>query len=144
MSTSNDALSKMNDAPQLLVATITTNTTTAGVVHDLSNCADQIVAVVLTASGTWTGSLKLLLEDSQNGTTLVTISNENLRLKDPTTGYYTEVADKAEAAKLTANGVSKLAFLKSKKYFKASVVSANITGSAVVSVVVQYEKATQK
>jgi hypothetical protein len=137
-----DALFKANDQPQLLVATITTNRTTAGVSHDLSNCIDQVVAVVLTTFGTWTGSLKLLLEESDDNSTFTTISNSNLRLKNAN-GTYLEPDDKADAAKLIANGVSKLAFLKSKKYFKASVVSENITGSAVVSVIVQYEKAFQ-
>ena len=143
MAHSNDALSKMNDAPQLLVATITTDTTTAGVSHDLSNCIDQVVAVVLSVSGTWTGSLKLALDEGDVSTTLIPISNDNLRLKDPSTGAYLEPADKLEEAKLTSNGTVKVAFLKSKKYFKASVVSADITGSATVSVIVQYEKALQ-
>lgn len=143
MSTSIDALSKMNDAPQLLVATITTNTTTAGVVHDLSNCIDQIVAVPLTVFAySGAGSVKLLLQESDDNSTFTTIPNENLRLKDAT-GNYLEPADKADAAKLSGNGVSKLGFLKSKKYFKASVVSVGITGSVTVSVIVQYEKAFQ-
>ena len=138
-----DALSKMNDAPQLLVATITTNTTTAGVSHDLSNCIDQIVAVVLSVSAySGAGSVKLLLQESDDNSTFTTIPNDRLRLKDAS-GSYLEVADKADAAKLSGNGVSKLGFLKSKKYFKASVVSAGITGSATVSVIVQYEKALQ-
>ena len=63
----NDALFKANDAPQLLVATITTNTTTAGVSHDLSNCFDQIVAVPLTVSAySGAGSVKLLLQEIKN------------------------------------------------------------------------------
>ncbi len=137
----NDALFKANDAPQLLVATITTNTTTAGVSHDLSNCIDEIVAVPLTVSAySGAGSVKLLLQESDDNSTFTTIPNDNLRLKDAN-GSYLEVADKADTAKLSGNGVSKLGFLKSKKYFKASVVSAGITGSATVSVVVQYEKA---
>jgi hypothetical protein len=143
MSTSNDALSKINDAPQLLVATITTNTTTAGLSHDLSNCADQVVAVALTVSAySGAGSVKLLLEESDDNLTFTAIPNEKLRLKDAT-GAYLEPADKADAAKLSANGVSKLGFLKSKQYFKASAVSTGITGSATVSVIAQYEKAVQ-
>jgi len=137
----NDALFKANDAPQLLVATITTNTTTAGVSHDLSNCIDEIVAVPLTVSAySGAGSVKLLLQESDDNSTFTTIPNDNLRLKDAS-GSYLEVVDKADTAKLSGNGVSKLGFLKSKKYFKASVVSAGITGSATVSVIVQYEKA---
>ena len=144
MSTSNDALSKMNDAPQLLVATITTNTTTAGVSHDLSNCIDQIVAAPLTVSAySGAGSVKLLLQESDNNSTFTTIPNDNLRLKNPVTGIYTEVADKAAAAALSALGSNKLGFLKSKTYFKASVVSTGITGSVTVSVIIQYEKAIQ-
>ncbi len=137
----NDALFKANDTPQLLVATITTNTTTAGVSHDLSNCIDEIVAVPLTVSAySGAGSVKLLLQESDDNSTFTTIPNDNLRLKDAS-GSYLEVVDKADTAKLSGNGVSKLGFLKSKKYFKASVVSAGITGSATVSVIVQYEKA---
>ena len=143
MAHSNDALSKMNDAPQLLVATITTDTTTAGVSHDLSNCIDQVVAVPLTVFAySGAGSVKLLLQESDDNSTFTTIPNDRLRLKD-TSGSYIEVADKADAAKLSGNGVSKLGFLKSKKYFKASVVSIGITGSVTVSVIVQYEKALQ-
>ena len=138
-----DALFKSNDQPQLLVATITTNATTAGVSHDLSHCIDQIVAVPLTVSAySGAGSVKLLLQESDDNSTFTTIPNDRLRLKDAS-GSYLEVADKADAAKLSGNGVSKLGFLKSKKYFKASVVSAGITGSATVSVIVQYEKALQ-
>jgi len=138
----NDALFKANDAPQLLVATITTNTTTVGVSQDLSNCDDQVVAIALTVSAySGAGSLKLLLQESDDNSTFTAISNNNLRLKDVVTGVYLEPADKSDAAKLSANGVSKLGFLKSKKYFKASVVSTGITGSATVSVIVQYEKA---
>ena len=114
-----DALSKMNDAPQLLVATITTNTTTAGVSRDLSNCIDSIVAVNLMVSAySGAGSVKLLLQESDDNATFTTIPNDNLRLKDPVTGYYTEVADKATAAALSGLGSNKLGFLKSKKYFK--------------------------
>ena len=143
MAHSNDALSKMNDAPQLLVATITTDTTTAGVSHDLSNCIDQVVAVPLTVFAySGAGSVKLLLQESDDNSTFTTIPNDRLRLKDAS-GSYIEVADKADAAKLSGNGVSKLGFLKSKKYFKASVVSIGITGSVTVSVIVQYEKALQ-
>lgn len=139
-----DALSKMNDAPQLLVATITTNTTTAGVSHDLSNCIDSIVAVGLTVSAySGAGSVKLLLEESDDNSTFTTISNDNLRLKNPVTGYYTEVADKATAAALSALGSNKLGFIVSKPYFKASVVSTGITGSVTVTVIVQYEKREQ-
>jgi len=144
MAHSNDALSKMNDAPQLLVATITTNATTAGVSHDLSNCIDQIVAVALTVSAySGAGSVKLLLQESDDNSTFTTIPNDNLRLKNPSTGIYTEVADKATAAALSGLGSNKLGFLKSKKYFKASVVSTGITGSVTVSVIAQYEKVIQ-
>ena len=102
----NDALFKANDAPQLLVATITTNTTTAGVSHDLSNCFDQIVAVPLTVSAySGAGSVKLLLQESDDNSTFTTIPNDNLRLKDAS-GSYLEVVDKADAAKLSGNGVS--------------------------------------
>jgi hypothetical protein len=41
-----NALSKFNDNPQLVPATvITTNTPVVGLSHDLSNCAAAVVAV---------------------------------------------------------------------------------------------------
>jgi len=142
-----DALSKMNDAPQLLPTTvITTNTTTLGALHDLSYCADQIVSVVMTVSAmSGTGSVKLLLNKSDDGATLTTINNDDLRVKDPTTGYYPnpEPSDKAAVAALSGVGTVKLGFVKTAKYFRPSVVSTGITGSVSVSVIVQYEKREQ-
>ena len=90
-----------------------------------------------------TGSVKLLLEEGDDSSALTTIDNDTLRLKNPTTGYYTEVADKATAAALSSVGTVKLGFVRSKKYFRASVVSSGITGSVTVSLITQYEKSEQ-
>ena len=140
-----DALSKSNDNPVLLNATITTSTTTNGAEHDLSNCIDQIVSVVMTVSNyTGAGSLKPVFYKRQSTSdSLVVIPNEELRIKDLSTGLYLEPTDKYLASALSTNGSVKLAFVKKEKYFRGSIISTGITGSAVVSLVIQYEKATQ-
>ena len=143
---SSNALSKINDNPQLLPATaITTNTTTVGAIHDLSDCSDSVVGVVLTVSAySGAGSVKLLLAQSDDGLTFTTIANDDLIIKNPATGAEIESTDKASAVALSAVGVSKLGFLKNAKFVRASIVSTGITGSVTGSVIIQYEKRFQK
>jgi len=113
-----DALSKSNDNPVLLNAIITTNTTTNGAEHDLSNCIDQIVSVVMTVSNyTGAGSLKPVFFRRQLSTDAwVQVPNDELRLKDLSTGKYLEPSDKYLASALSGNGVVKLAFVKKEKF----------------------------
>lgn len=141
-----NALSKLNDNPQLIPATaITTNAVTAGVTHDLRGCADQVVSVVLTVSAySGAGSVKLLLEKSTDGTTFVPIVNNDLVIKNPLTGVEIESTDKATTVALSGVGVSKLGFLANANFVKASIVSTGITGSVTASVIIQYEKSFQK
>lgn len=141
-----NALSKLNDSPQLIPATaITTNTTTAGTLYDLRNCADQVFSVVLTVSAyTGAGSVKLLLEGSADGVTLTPIANGDLVIKNPATGVEIESADKAAAVALSGVGVSKLGSLANYNFVKASIVSTGITGSVTASAIIQYEKRFQK
>lgn len=141
-----NAISKLNDNPQLLPATaITTNTTTAGIVHDLRDCADQVVSVALTVSAySGAGSVKLLLEKSTDGITFTPIANDGLVIKNPSTGVEIESADKAAAVALSGVGVSKLGFLANHNFVKASIVSTGITGSVTASAIIQYEKRFQK
>ena len=79
-----NALSKFNDNPQLVPATvITTNTPVVGLSHDLSSCADAVVAVVLTVSAySGAGSVKLSLSGSEDDSTFTAIANDDLVIKD--------------------------------------------------------------
>lgn len=142
-----NALSKLNDNPQLIPATvITTNTTVVGAVHDLSDCADAVVSFVLTTSAfTGAGSVKLLLAYTNDGVTFTTIANDDLYLKNPATGAEIDSTDKAAYAALSGVGVSKLGLIRNQfKYVRASIVSTGITGSVTASVVIQYEKRNQR
>ena len=141
-----NALSKLNNNPQLIPATvITTNTTTSGISYDLRDCADQVVSVVLTVSAySGAGSVKLLLAKSTDGITFTPIANNDLVIKNPSTGVEIESTDKAAAVALSAIGVSKLGFLANTNFVRASIVSEGITGSVTASVIIQYEKRFQK
>ena len=143
-----NALSKMNDNPQLVPATvITTNTTVAGVSHELNNCLDAVVSVVLTVSAySGAGSAKLLLAGSEDNSTFTTIANDNLAIKDLTTGAEIESLDKAAVVALSSIGSTKLGFVFNykTKFIKASIVSTGVTGSITASAIIQYEKSFQK
>lgn len=143
-----NALSKINDNPQLVPATvITTNTPVIGLSHDLSNCADAVVAAVLTVSAySGAGSVKLSLSGSEDNSTFAVIPNDDLVIKDLTTGLEIESLDKAGAVALSGVGSTKLGFIfkYNTKFVKASIVPTGITGSVTASAIIQYEKAFQK
>ena len=142
-----NALSKLNDNPQVIPATvITTNTPVVSSVFDLSDSADTVVALALTVSSySGAGSVKLLVEKTVDGTTFTPMSNDDLVIKDLITGLELDVADKAAAIALSGVGVSKLGFIfKNPPLTRVSIVPTGITGSVTAYVIIQYEKQLEK
>ena len=119
-------------------ASITSDTTTNGVVVDLNGAISSIIGIDCSLTSCTDGTYTPLLAESSDNVTFTPVEDENITdANDNQTGQ-------EDLAALSAVGSSELGYRLNKRYLKVSLVSAGVTTGAKAVVVVKYQRDLQK